>query len=71
MDRFNADISRALGNIESKLDQLLTDNVDQEQRLRRLESRGAWMSGAAAAVGALIGIVWNIITHDHTPKGNS
>jgi len=60
MDRFNTDISRALGNIESKLDQLLADNVDQELRLRRLESKSAWMAGAAAAVGAVGGILWNI-----------
>jgi len=60
------DVARALGRIEGKLDDLLDSREDQEKRIRALESKSAWMAGAAAAVGAVAGILWNILT----PKGH-
>jgi hypothetical protein len=66
MDNNDVDVARALGRIEGKLDDLLDSREDQETRIRALESKSAWMAGAAAGLGAVGGILWNIFS----PKGH-
>lgn len=66
MDTNDVNVARALGRIEGKLDDVLESREDQEKRIRALEGKSAWMAGAAAAVGAVAGILWNVLT----PKGH-
>jgi hypothetical protein len=70
MDHNDVEVARSLGSIEGKLDRVLENLLDQETRIRRLESKSAWMAGAAAAVGALGGVVWNIFFNHPTNRGN-
>ncbi len=44
-----------LARIETKLDDMREDKKDHEERLRKLETRGSWLSGFYAAAGALLG----------------
>lgn len=57
----NADLHRAVGRIEGKLDTFITQmkaqddrTTDLEVRTRKVEGRQHWYSGAAAVVGGLI-----------------
>jgi hypothetical protein len=50
-----ADIHRTLGRLESKVDILLARDDGFDRRLTKVEHKVTWFSGAAAAVGALIG----------------
>lgn len=43
------DEQRTLGRLETKIDQLLERTGDQEQRIRRVESKLHWYSGVIAA----------------------
>ena len=45
-------ISMQLGQMDSKLDTLLTLGVDHEKRLRGLEKRERWLAGFGAALTA-------------------
>ena len=67
MDKNDVDVARSLGSIEGKLDTVLEKLVDQEHRIRKLESKGAWLAGAAAAAGAIGGVLWNIF---FTPRSH-
>jgi hypothetical protein len=58
------DISYRLGEVSgevralhSKLDSLLERSEDQDARLRRVENRLNWYSGAGATAGAIVGAV--------------
>lgn len=67
MDHNDVEVAQQLGRIESKLDTALERGADQELRIRSLETKGAWLAGGAAAVGAVGGVLWNIF---FSPKGS-
>lgn len=57
------EIQRSLGRVEGKLDAALTrmdardqDVEDLRKELRSVDRRQWWLSGVAAAIGALLGI---------------
>lgn len=63
-----AELQRSLGRVEGKLDALIDATTAHEtrreerfngveQRIRKVEARQHWYSGAAAAIGALLGVV--------------
>jgi len=49
------ELHRAIGRLESKVDILLARDDGFDRRLANVEQKVTWFSGAAAAVGALIG----------------
>ena len=51
----NPDISRALGNIEGKLDLIIERTVTNSQRISELETSRNWMKGVISALGAVVG----------------
>ncbi len=58
-----AEIQRSLGRVEGKLDAALNrmdardrEEAAQNKRIENVERRQWWLSGVAAAIGALLGI---------------
>ena len=58
----NVELHRAVGRIEGKIDTFIEQmkaqddrGTAQEVRLRKVENRQHWYSGAGAALGALLG----------------
>jgi hypothetical protein len=58
------ELHRAVGRVEgkidgldAKLDGIVGTLAARDERLGKVETRQAWWSGAAAAVGAIIGIL--------------
>lgn len=49
-----AELQRSMGRIEGKLDRAQADSTDQEKRLRRVEGRLHWYSGAGAILGGMV-----------------
>ena len=49
-----ADLQRSMGRVEAHVKEALADNRDFDKRIRRVENRQHWYSGAAAAVGAVV-----------------
>lgn len=56
------EVQRSMGRIEGKLDTFIAQmkaqddrTTAQEVRLRKVENRQHWYSGAGAAIGALLG----------------
>lgn len=47
------DIPETLGRIEAKLDSVIEDKADHEQRIRTLEKRSWQLAGAGGVLGAL------------------
>lgn len=66
MDRNDLDVANALGRIESKVDTLLERDLDKEVRLRALETRGAWIAGAGAVLGAVGGFLSSVLFGKHS-----
>lgn len=63
------ELSRAIGNIEGKLDTVLEQLRTKDDRLNnhgerigKLERWQSWTLGAGAAVGAAIAVLWSVIT---------
>ena len=61
-----SEIQRSLGRIEGKVDSLIAradarDRQDEtrDDRIRNVERRQWWLSGAAAFIGAVLGIGGN------------
>jgi hypothetical protein len=52
----HGEVLERLARIETKLDDMIGARTDHETRIRKLEFKSNWLSGAAAAVGALFGI---------------
>lgn len=50
-----AELHRTVGRLESKVDILLARDDRFDKRLLKVEHKVTWFSGAAAALGALIG----------------
>jgi hypothetical protein len=53
----HAEVLDRLARIETKLDDMIGARTDHESRIRILETRWHWASGAAAIVGAIAGLV--------------
>jgi hypothetical protein len=63
------ELSRAIGNIEGKLDSVLEQLKRKDERLdnhanrlAKLERWQAWTLGAGAAAGAALAAVWAVFT---------
>jgi hypothetical protein len=52
----HSEVIERLARIETKLDEMIGARSDHETRIRKLEFKSHWLSGAAAVVGALFGI---------------
>lgn len=66
----DTDIRRSLGRIEGQLQSILTNQTAQTKAIASLEDRAsslergrAWLTGAAAAIGAIASLLF------HTFKG--
>ena len=57
-----ADLQRAMGRVESNVETLLARDRGFDKRLRKLEHKVTWFSGAAAVLGALFGWAANWFT---------
>jgi len=49
-----AELQRSTGRIEEAVTALKEGDRDRERRLRRVENKQHWYSGAAAVVGAVV-----------------
>ena len=68
MQENDKEILLALGRLEGKVDSIISRQMvhDEEldrhdQRIRNLEQSKSWVIGAAAAVGAIVSVVINMI----------
>jgi hypothetical protein len=50
-----AELHRAIGRLESKVDILLARDDAFDRRLAKVEHKVTWFSGAAAVIGAAVG----------------
>ena len=50
------EMHRSVGELGAKVDRLLSDVASQGDKIDRLRIRMAWLAGAAAVVGTLIGM---------------